>query len=205
MEAVGSRQSPLSCHLSRCPGTEVPSLRARYALPRYYEPLRLPPRPGLPLAGLRLSSSFLAKPGLPCSFGFPLHACHHLYSGGLPRCSSRSLRPVSPDSGFSSRRMPAFPQNQRDRHPHYPFRSFLGVHSCYGLRAPLIPLRGLFLKCLSDFVTSITPPGGSGRSEQFPGGFALSLPLETRGFSRRTDFSGLDRQQSSRGWQKRRR
>jgi hypothetical protein len=26
-------------------------------------------------------------------------------------------------------------------------------------------LRGLFLKCLSDFVTSITPPGDSGRSE----------------------------------------
>jgi acetyl esterase/lipase len=27
------------------------------------------------------------------------------------------------------------------------------------------PLRGFFLKCLSDFVASITPPGGSGRSE----------------------------------------
>src|SRR5882724_7292586 len=27
------------------------------------------------------------------------------------------------------------------------------------------PLRGLFLTCLSDFVASITPPGGSGRSE----------------------------------------
>ena len=136
MEAVGSRQSPLSCHLSRCLGTEAPSLHARYALPRYCEPLRLPSRPGLPLAGLRLSSSFLAEAGLPCSFGFPLHTCRHLYSGGLPRCSSRSLRPVSPDSGSSSRRMPAFPQTQRDRRPHYPFRSFLGVHSCYGLCAP---------------------------------------------------------------------
>ncbi len=30
----------------------------------------------------------------------------------------------------------SLPPNQRDRHPHYPFRSFLGVHSCYGLRAP---------------------------------------------------------------------
>ena len=49
--------------------------------------------------------------------------------------------------------------------------------------------KGLFLKCLSDFVT---PPGGSGRSE-FPGGFALSIPLETRGFSRRTASSKLNR------------
>src|SRR5258705_4471599 len=59
-------------------------------------------------AGLRLSSSSLAEPGLPCSFGFPLHTCHQLYSGGLPGCSSRSLRPVSPDSAFSSLTMPAF-------------------------------------------------------------------------------------------------
>src|SRR6478672_7147271 len=74
MEAVGSRQSPLSCHLSRCLGTEAPSLHARYALPRYCEPLRLPSRSGLPLPGLRLSSS-----SLPLSAFFPLYpaASHH--------------------------------------------------------------------------------------------------------------------------------
>ena len=68
-----------------------------------------------------------------------------------------------PGLGSSSRRMTAFPQINGSG-PHYPFEAF-SVFTHVMARALPDPLRGLFLKCLSDFVTSITPSGGSGCSE----------------------------------------
>ena len=55
-EVVGSRQSLLFCHSSRCLGTEVPLLPARYSVLGYYGPLRLPLSPLHPLAGLAFGS-----------------------------------------------------------------------------------------------------------------------------------------------------
>ena len=122
LEVVGLRHSPLLRCGSRCLGTEAPSLDGRYPLPHYYEPLRHPPRPGRPLAGCRLGPLGPTVADFPCSSGTPLRACHHHYSGGLLRCTCRSSRPYAPDPGCSSRRMPAFPQYQRGRRPHCPFR-----------------------------------------------------------------------------------
>ena len=70
---------------------------------------------------------------------------------------------VSPDSG-SSRRMPAFPELNGIGVRIILFEAFSVFTHVTAYVLP-DPLRGLFLKCLSDFVTSITPPGGSGRSE----------------------------------------
>ncbi len=36
------------------------------------------------------------------------------------------------------------------------------------------------------------PPGGSGWSDQFPGGLELTPPLESRGFPRHTETTGLE-------------
>src|SRR5208282_1608882 len=64
-----------------------------------------------------------------------LKAHSHHYSGGFLAGFFRSWCPFVPDSALALR-MAAFAQNQRARHPHCPFRSLLGVHSCYGLCAP---------------------------------------------------------------------
>ena len=134
-EVVGSRQSLLSSHSSRCLGTEVPSLPARYAVLHYYGPLRLPLSPLHPLARLALVRFLPMRAGLPCSYEFPLCSCRRHYSGGLPLGLFRSWCPLSLDQGLALG-MPAFAQNQRARRPHCPFRSLLNVHSRYGLITP---------------------------------------------------------------------
>ena len=135
-EVVGSRQSLLFCHSSRCLGTEVPLLPVRYSVLCYYGPLRLPPSPLHPLAGLALGRCLPMSSGLPCSYEFPLCSCPRHYSGGLPQGFLRSLCPLSLDQGLApglALGMPAFAQSQRARRPHCPFRSLLNVHSRYGL------------------------------------------------------------------------
>ena len=75
-EVLGS--SPLSFRFlvasGTDPSTQAPSLGGHYPLHRYYGPVRLPPRPGLSLAGLRLATCSASGVGLACCVCLP---CQH--------------------------------------------------------------------------------------------------------------------------------
>ena len=94
-------------------------------LPRYYEPLRHPRRPGLSLAGVRLGHA----PTAGVSRVAPISLCRHAVA----------ITPVEPQAGVLSLPMKpvtaAFPIPLLGRLPHYAFRGLLGVHSGYGLSA----------------------------------------------------------------------
>ncbi len=83
MELSGSRQSPDSPRLWSC-GSEMRSLpSAGMARPRhYYRPLRLPDRPGISLAGVRLSSRDSSNGVSRVASVLRLQACHRQYPGG---------------------------------------------------------------------------------------------------------------------------
>src|SRR4051794_19015993 len=51
-------------------------------LHRYYEPLRLPGRPGLSLAGVRLRAMRPHRQDLPCCVDLPVQTCRRPYPGG---------------------------------------------------------------------------------------------------------------------------
>ena len=87
-------------------------------LRRYYEPVRLPRRPGLSLAGVRLGHAPTAG-GLPCCVDSP---CAGM-PAPLPRRDRRRDR-VAPRTATTA----AFPQCPRGRLPHQSFRGLLGVH-----------------------------------------------------------------------------
>jgi len=94
-------------------------------LPRYYGPVRLPRRPGLSLAGVRL----VLQPPLGVSrvaTVLPVPACRRHYPGGTT--GEGESFPEEPVTA-------AFPIPLLGRLPHFPFRGLLSVHSRYGLLA----------------------------------------------------------------------
>ena len=128
-----NRLAPLSLSFSSAGGLlelrPLPSTGVT-RLPRYYEPVRHPRRPGLSLAGVRLGSR---SPPL----GFPLlqqlPVCRHAVTNTpvgplvrIVRCEGFSAPRLSPTTA-------AFPDNWAGRLPHHFFRGLLGVHSRYGL------------------------------------------------------------------------
>ena len=117
----GSRLTPISrLSATSCvdleprplPSTGVTRLR------RYYGPLRRPRRPGLSLAGVRLTVTRCRRWGFPCCVGSPC-VC-------MPSPLPRWQRWVGCRSTVAS--VMAFPIPLLGRLPHYLFRGLLGVH-----------------------------------------------------------------------------
>src|SRR6266851_5667719 len=77
-------------------------------LPRYYEPLRLPKRPGLSLADVPLGHAPTAG-GLPCCVASPLQTCRRHYPGGI--AVRDRFAPLKPATA-------AFPVSVPGRLPH---------------------------------------------------------------------------------------
>ena len=94
-------------------------------LQRYYGPLRLPKRPSLSLAGVRLAHAATTW-GLPCCVDSP---CTDM-PAPLPR-RDRRWDQVTPLTATTA----AFPMCPQGRLPHQVFRGLLGVHSRSGLPA----------------------------------------------------------------------
>src|ERR1700682_1964585 len=136
-------------------------------LPRYYEPVRLPRRPGLSLAGVRLGPK-------PTVWGLP-GCVRSPYAGmlsPLPRRDRRRDR-VAPRTATTA----AFPQCPRGRLPHQSFRGLLGVHTRYGLPARGVASATLSIRGFGSFVTSTTAPIATGWSNSCQVGVA---PTEER-------------------------
>lgn len=89
---------------------------------------------------------------------FPLHV-------GRRRAPRFVLRPFEPGSQMRLYRavedgafgLAAFPELTSARLPHYPFRSLLSVYSLYDLHVRQVPLRTLYTRGFSRFVTSTKP------------------------------------------------
>src|SRR6202171_462680 len=112
-------------------------------LPRYYEPVRLPRRPGLSLAGVRLGPK-------PTVWGLP-GCVRSPYAGmlsPLPRRDRRRDR-VAPRTATTA----AFPKCPLGRLPHQSFRGLLGVHSRYGL-----PARGIAYRSFPSEASAASLP-----------------------------------------------
>ena len=105
------------------PSTSAPSLGGRYPLHRYYGPIRLPPRPGLSLAGVRLVIRITTLVGLPCCVVLLADVLSPLprrtRRTGLFGAFKRSLHATAA----------AFPHYPRGRHPRDLFRGLFGVHT----------------------------------------------------------------------------
>src|SRR5437773_1295282 len=105
-EVAGSRHSPdsppcgVDLELRLLPSAGVTRL------PRYYEPLRHPTRPGLSLAGVRSEVATLRRVGLPVFRHVPLPACRRQYPGGFVGAIAhhpQRLRPSPSESWVGSR------------------------------------------------------------------------------------------------------
>ena len=181
VELRGSRQSPGS----RAPwyaGLELRPLPSTGVtrLPRYYEPVRHPARPGLSLAGVRSEVTRLRRSGLPVLQVLPLYR-HAVAitpvgsSGQIAHGTAYSTRfPCSPTTA-------AFPVTLAGRLPRQAFRGLLSIHSRYGLSTRCTAGRYICLEGSDGFVTSTAAPIASGRSDRIgraglaPAG--KSLPL----------------------------
>src|SRR5262249_40474154 len=141
-------------------------------LPRYYEPLRRPTRPGLALASFRLAVTHRHRWGFPCCAALRVQACRRPYPGGppdgigsLPRC------PPRPPSLFF--------RQVRSRITRFgPGSAFPHVTAGLPARSPEAtpPSEGF-----GSFVTSTAAPIATGRSESCRVGVAPTeeLPLCT--------------------------
>ena len=91
-----SAPSTMSLELGSLPSTGVTRL------PRYYEPLRHPARPGLALTGLRLSSRDSPLGASRVASDLRVQACHCQYPGGTPGACRvvRGNPSVSRDDGL---------------------------------------------------------------------------------------------------------
>jgi hypothetical protein len=140
--------------------------------PRYYGPLRLPWRPGLSLAGVRLAHAATAG-GLPCCAGSP---CADMPSP-LPRWDRRCASLVR-----HRRQRPSPSPCQVGSHIE-PFRGLLGVHVSYGL-----PARGVALRPFASEASAVLLPPPPPRL--LPAGATVAGEelhlLKIRTFSRRT-------------------
>jgi hypothetical protein len=172
---------PLALELRSLPSPGVTRLR------RYYGPLRLPRRPGLALAGVRLGHAPTAW-GLPCCVASP---CADIPSP-RPRWDRRWDR-VAPLKNL--RRRPS-PRSCRVGSHIKCFRGLLSVHSRYGL-----PARGTAWRSFASKASAISLPPSPLRL--LPAGATVAgwelHPLKMDTFARRTAassfpvFSGLFR------------
>ena len=137
-------------------------------LPRYYEPLRRPTRPGLSLAGVRLAAR-RHRWGLPCCDRSP---CTDMLSP-LPRWDRRRDRIVPLNEPATA----AFPIPLLGRLPHCAFRGLLGVHSRYGLPARGTAYAVLCIEGFGNFVTSATAPIATGWNDSCRAGIAPAEDL----------------------------
>ena len=128
-------------------------------LPRYYEPVRLPTRPGIALAGVRLGE------WLP-PLGFPV--LRLVSSAYMPSPLSRQGRwslfaRSSPSSS-------AFPVKQSGRLLQLLFRDLLSVYSRYGLHARRVAMRPSIPRAPTASSPPLPPRLLPGGANQFPGG-----------------------------------
>ena len=93
---------------------------------------------------------------------FPFHTCHCQYPGTAVGCIFHSL-PL---------RWQPSPHRLAGRPVHHPFRGVLSIHSRCGLRVRQDTNVSLYTRGFSQFVTSLTAPVASGRSESDRVGFA---------------------------------
>ena len=93
---------------------------------------------------------------------FPFHTCHCQYPGTAVECIFHSL-PL---------RWQPSPHRLAGRPVHHPFRGVLSIHSRCGLRVRQDTNVSLYTRGSSQFVTSLTAPVASGRSESDRVGFA---------------------------------
>lgn len=93
---------------------------------------------------------------------FPFHACHCQYPGTAVGCIFHSL-PL---------RWQPSPHRLVGRPVHHPFRGVLSIHSRCGLRVRQGTYVPLYTRGSSQFVTFLTAPVASGRSESDRVGFA---------------------------------
>ena len=135
-------------------------------LHRYYGPLRLPRRPGLSLAGIRLGHAPTAW-GLPCCVDLRVPTCRRHYPGGTTVRMRRSLKTVTA----------AFPVSVPGRLPHQKFRGLHGVHSRYGLLARGAACATLCIRSFGSIVTSTAVPIATGWNDSCRVGIA---PTEDR-------------------------
>ena len=113
MEVIGtsplsrlSAPSDVDLELRPLPSTGITRL------PRYYEPVRHPTRPGLSLAGVRLGGTHSHRWGFPCCVPSPLQTCRRHYPGGIVGDRFSGVTPSSPTTA-------AFPVYCAGRLPHF--------------------------------------------------------------------------------------
>jgi hypothetical protein len=169
-----SRLRPTASKVRLLPSTSITRL------PRYYEPLRHPIRPGLVLASCRLMLILPAPPlGLPvlrlfsyvCMLSsLPRQDCWKLFAPTLPAAA-------------------AFPRRKLGRLLHCDFRGLLNVYPCYGLHTHRVAFTTLSTEGFSDFVASTAASVVTGWNEPVPGrGY---LPLKNSALPRRTPSTAL--------------
>ncbi len=124
-EVVGLHHSPDPRSPDVDPELRLLSSAGITRLLRYYEPLRHPPRPGLPLTRFRVGVQLPAARASRVPNDFLLHTCRRHYPGGIPQTNVAHL----------IWRTAAFPESQAGRLPHRAFRGLLNVHSRSGLHA----------------------------------------------------------------------
>jgi hypothetical protein len=124
-----NRFAPLSLSFSSASGLlelrPLPSTGVT-RLPRYYEPVRHPRRPGPALTGVRLRAATPHRLGFPVLSQLPL--CRH----AVTITPVGSLGRIVRNEGVSAPRLSpataAFPEFVAGRLPRYHFRGLLGVH-----------------------------------------------------------------------------
>ena len=160
MELLGSSPIPrslvascVSFQLRPLPSTGITRLR------RYYEPLRHPRRPGLPLASCQLIHTAITAGTSRVAHGpLCLHAVANTPAGLMEILFARTF----PSSS-------AFPRTGTGRLLHYAFRGLLSVHSRYGLHARQVAFATLYTRGFSSLVASTAALIATGWSEPVPG------------------------------------
>ncbi len=168
MEVLDPCQSPgcrpllaLTSELRSLPSTGVTRLH------RYYEPLRHPIRPGLSLAGVRLSSRDSPHGASRVASVLRVQACHRFYPGGIVGICRSWLGLFQPVARCPT--TAAFPRCLMGRLPRTTFRGLDSVHIT--LRPACSPHRqaACCLEGFDGFVTSTAAPIATGWSDPLPG------------------------------------
>jgi hypothetical protein len=142
-------------------------------LPRYYEPLRHPTRPGLTLARCQLTpTAVTAGTSRVASDPRCLHADVNTPAGQMKR-----VRSYPPSTA-------AFPRFRAGRLLHCPFRGLLNVHSHFGLQARQVANTTLYRSAPTASLPPLSLRLLPGGANQIPGGDSHST-VDQRLSSRR--------------------
>jgi hypothetical protein len=168
-----SAPSTMGLELGSLPSTGVTRL------PRYYEPLRHPKRPGLALAGIRSSSRDSPLGASRVASDLRVRACHRPYPGGTPGACRvvRGNPSVSRDDG-----LPRIATGSAPTSACFGACTAFTVVAACPLAEPPEAARGL--EGFDGLVTSTAAPIATGWSDQLSG--RESHPLEIRALARRT-------------------